>query len=64
MLVLTRGLRERVFIGDDVTITVTRIGGNQVWLGIEAPRDVLIRRAELVEQWQGDSMHASHSVEE
>jgi carbon storage regulator len=48
MLVLTRKLMERLFIGDDICITVVRLEGGQVRLGIDAPRDVSVVRAELV----------------
>jgi carbon storage regulator CsrA len=47
MLVLTRKLNQRVQIGDDITITVLRVKGNTVRLGIEAPRGVRVLRAEL-----------------
>lgn len=48
MLVLTRKLMERLYIGNDVCVTVVRLEGGQVRLGIEAPRDVSVVRAELV----------------
>ena len=48
MLVLTRKLMEKLFIGDNICITVVRLEGGQVRLGIEAPRDVAVVRAELV----------------
>jgi carbon storage regulator len=48
MLVLTRKLMERLFIGDDICVTVVRLEGGQVRLGIDAPRDVSVIRAELV----------------
>lgn len=48
MLVLTRKLMERLYIGDDVCITVVRLEGGQVRLGIEAPREVAVVRAELL----------------
>jgi carbon storage regulator len=48
MLVLTRKLMERLFIGDDVCVTVVRLEGGQVRLGIDAPRHVSVVRAELV----------------
>jgi carbon storage regulator len=48
MLVLTRKLMEKLFIGDDICVTVVRVEGGQVRLGIDAPRDVSIVRAELV----------------
>ena len=49
MLVLTRKLMEKLYIGNDVCVTVVRLEGGQVRLGIEAPRDVSVVRAELVE---------------
>lgn len=50
MLVLSRKPGERILIGDDVTITVVRIGPNNVRLGIDAPRDMNIVREELCEK--------------
>ena len=55
MLVLNRTVDQKILIGDDVTITITRIGRNFVRVGIEAPHDVLIRREELVAQWTSGS---------
>jgi carbon storage regulator len=48
VLVLTRKLMERLYIGDDICVTVVRLEGGQVRLGIDAPRDVAVVRAELV----------------
>ena len=48
MLVLTRKLMEKLFIGDDICVTVVRLEGGQVRLGIDAPREVSVVRAELV----------------
>jgi len=48
MLVLTRKLNEKVYIGSDIVICVVAIDGNKVRLGIEAPRDVPICREELL----------------
>ena len=47
MLVLSRKIGEKIHIGNQVTLTVVRIKGNQVRIGIEAPDDVAIVRAEL-----------------
>ena len=47
MLVLTRKLREQITIGEDVTITVVRIKGSTVQIGIEAPRSIRVVRGEL-----------------
>jgi len=48
MLVLTRRLMEKLYIGDDVCVTVVRLEGGQVRLGIDAPREVAVVRAELM----------------
>jgi carbon storage regulator len=48
MLVLTRKLMEKLYIGDNICVTVVRLEGGQVRLGIEAPRDIAVVRAELV----------------
>jgi carbon storage regulator CsrA len=47
MLVLTRKLDEQILIGDDIKVTLIRVRGNTVRLGIEAPKDVRIVRGEL-----------------
>ena len=47
MLVLTRKLNEEILIGDDIKVTLIRVRGNTVRIGIEAPRDVRIVRGEL-----------------
>ncbi len=49
MLVLARRSNETIQIGDDITVTLLEIKGNQVRLGIEAPGDVVILREELLE---------------
>lgn len=47
MLILTRRLGESLVIGDDVSVTVLGVKGNQVRLGIDAPRDVTVHREEI-----------------
>jgi carbon storage regulator len=47
MLVLSRKIGERLVIGDNITVVVSRVAGNRVTLGIEAPSDVRIVRGEL-----------------
>jgi carbon storage regulator len=49
MLVLTRKVGERVLVGDKVAITVVRIQGNAVRLGIEAPPEMTVVREELAQ---------------
>ena len=48
MLVLSRKERESVLIGDSITLKIIEIRGSQVFIGIDAPRDVRIVRAELL----------------
>ena len=50
MLILTRRPVETIFIGDEVTVTVLGVVGNQVRFGIEAPRHIVIDRAEIHER--------------
>jgi carbon storage regulator len=47
MLVLTRKVGERIQLGDKITVTLVKISGNMVRLGIEAPPDVSVVRQEL-----------------
>jgi carbon storage regulator len=53
MLVLTRRLGEAITIGDEIKLIVVDIDGNQVKLGIEAPRHIEIYREELYEKIKG-----------
>ncbi len=50
MLILTRRVGETVMIGDDVTITVLGVKGNQVRVGINAPKNVAVHREEIYER--------------
>jgi carbon storage regulator len=50
MLILTRRVGETVMIGDDVTITVLGVKGNQVRVGINAPKQVAVHREEIYER--------------
>lgn len=47
MLILTRRVGETIVIGDDVTVTVLGVKGNQVRIGVDAPKDVEVHREEI-----------------
>ncbi len=54
MLILTRRVGETVMIGDDVTVTVLGVKGNQVRVGINAPKNVIVDREEIHERRMKD----------
>ncbi len=54
MLVLTRKLGETIVIGDNVTLTLVKVAGNQVRLAINAPKNVSIVRNELIDRQSED----------
>ncbi len=63
MLVLSRKPAQTVMIGSDIRVTVVRLEGNQVRIGIEAPHDVRILRGELTEETEEHSGRCNHGLE-
>jgi len=64
MLVLTRKPNESIMIGDDVEVFVVEVKGDQVKLGITAPKDIKVHRKEVFEMIQRENIDASKSAVE
>jgi len=54
LLILTRRVNESLIVGDEVTVTVVAVKGNQVRLGVNAPRDIAVHREEVYERLKNE----------
>ncbi len=59
MLILTRKIGEKLRIGDQIEVTILSIRGNQVSIGVDAPRDVPVHREEIHQKIQRDKTTTS-----
>lgn len=60
MLILTRRIGETLMVGDEVTITVLGVKGNQVRIGINAPKDLAVHREEIYDKIQREKDDTSN----
>jgi len=59
MLILTRRIGETLMVGDEVTVTVLGINGNQVRIGVDAPKHISVHRQEIYQKIQAEKRQRS-----
>lgn len=64
VLVLTRKIDESITIGSSITISVLEIKGNQVKLGVKAPKDITVNRTEVYEKIMSENIKASQAPDD
>jgi carbon storage regulator len=62
MLILSRKVDEKIMIGDDITVSIIEIKGDQIRLGVDAPRNVKVFRQEVLADIKAENKAASESL--
>jgi len=63
MLILTRRVGETLMVGDEVTVTVLGVKGNQVRIGINAPKEIAVHREEIYERIKAEQQNNAAAVD-
>ncbi|MDL2228922.1 carbon storage regulator CsrA [Treponema sp. OttesenSCG-928-L16] len=64
MLILSRKINEKIMIGDDISVSIIEIRGDQVRLGVEAPKSVKVFRQEVFDAIKAENKAAAESATE